>query len=397
MKPIMVNVTDAPYFAKGDGVADDGPAIQRALDDVGHAGGGQVAVPAGKYRIGTHLVVPAHTSLVGVFLAPPTWPAQGTVLQAYEGKGNEAGTPFITLGGANATLKGLAVYYPEQIKANPPLKYPWTIRAGAGADHASVVDVLLVNAWNGIDLATNQTSRHYIRGVYGQPLHVGIVVDRCHDIGRIQDVHFWPFWTFAPSPVVDFQLASATAFVFRTTDWEVVEDIFCWGYRVGARFEKGQTNGMNGQMSNVNFDNVMVGLDVACTQPYAVHVTNLNVASPASTRVAYGIHGNAGANGDLTVTNASFWGPGIKQALRWECAGVVSLSFARIIDWDGAAGAVEILLSRAMIQHCYFRDVVGTAVKVGPGADRVMIVGNELVGNHIQDQGPRTLVASNHP
>jgi len=39
------------FGAKGDGVADDTPAIQAAIDEIGRAGGGIVYLPAGNYRI----------------------------------------------------------------------------------------------------------------------------------------------------------------------------------------------------------------------------------------------------------------------------------------------------------------------------------------------------------
>ena len=44
------------YGAVGDGTADDRPAIQRAIDAAGAAGGGTVLVPAGKYRLRTFAV-----------------------------------------------------------------------------------------------------------------------------------------------------------------------------------------------------------------------------------------------------------------------------------------------------------------------------------------------------
>lgn len=53
-------VTD--YGARGDGVALDTAAIQKALDDCGKAGGGKVVVPAGTYRSGT-IWLRSHTEL----------------------------------------------------------------------------------------------------------------------------------------------------------------------------------------------------------------------------------------------------------------------------------------------------------------------------------------------
>ena len=43
----------ADFNPVGDGVADDGPALQRALDALANAGGGTLLIPAGKYRIST--------------------------------------------------------------------------------------------------------------------------------------------------------------------------------------------------------------------------------------------------------------------------------------------------------------------------------------------------------
>src|SRR6266540_6229364 len=43
----------ADFGAVGDGVTDDGPALQRALDALGESGGGTLLVPAGRYAITT--------------------------------------------------------------------------------------------------------------------------------------------------------------------------------------------------------------------------------------------------------------------------------------------------------------------------------------------------------
>jgi hypothetical protein len=53
----VVNVTHAPYFARGDGVADDTAAIQQALSDHGNANR-IIYLPNGTYRISDTLVWP---------------------------------------------------------------------------------------------------------------------------------------------------------------------------------------------------------------------------------------------------------------------------------------------------------------------------------------------------
>ncbi|MBN2328498.1 MAG: hypothetical protein JXR73_15245, partial [Candidatus Omnitrophica bacterium] len=62
--PASWNVKD--YGALGDGVVDDGPAIGRTLDAAANAGGGEVFLPAGKYRIADSLSVPSGVTLCGV-------------------------------------------------------------------------------------------------------------------------------------------------------------------------------------------------------------------------------------------------------------------------------------------------------------------------------------------
>ncbi len=149
------------FGAIGDSKADDTAAFQKAMDAVAQQGGGIVRVPTGNYRIETHLTVPSHVTLEGVFRAPTARSQfKGSTLLATEGRGNEAGGPFIKLN-ANACLKGVTVMYPEQ-DAEKPVAYPWCIR-GQG-DNVTVTDVLLVNPWNGVDFGTFPCGRHLVRG-----------------------------------------------------------------------------------------------------------------------------------------------------------------------------------------------------------------------------------------
>ena len=81
----------------------------------------------------------------------------GSVLLAIEGAGKADGTPFIQLE-PNATLKGIAVFYPEQTDTNPPIAYPWTISSLLrGADNCSIIDVLLVNPYQAVDFGGRHT------------------------------------------------------------------------------------------------------------------------------------------------------------------------------------------------------------------------------------------------
>lgn len=244
------------FGAKGDGTSDDTAAFQKAMDERATAGGGVVSVPSGKYMIRTHLAIPDSVTLEGEWQAPatvdkyvdPTSPRgepklSGSVLLAVEGAGKEEGTPFIQLG-FNSTLKGVTIFYPEQTKTNPPVPYPWTVQS-RGADNCSVVDVLMVNPYQAVDFGSIVAGRHYVRNLYAQPLRRGLYVDLCLDIGRIENVHFWPFWTAIDenSPVQKFMLEKGEAFIFGRSDWEYVTNCFAIGYNVGLRFIRGKGPG----------------------------------------------------------------------------------------------------------------------------------------------------------
>ena len=60
-------------------------------------------------------------------------------------------------------------------------------------------------------------------------LRRGIYVDRIYDIGRIENVHWNPWWSMKPA-VYNFQKQNGEAFIFERTDWHYVLNTFCFGY-----------------------------------------------------------------------------------------------------------------------------------------------------------------------
>src|SRR6185312_13108041 len=126
----------------------------------------------------------------------------------------ESGPAAITLN-TNSTLKGLVLYYPKQKVDAVPIPYPYAI-AMRGKNPA-VLDVEMLNPYQGIDATNNE--RHLIRDVQGQPLKRGVFVDAIYDVGRIENVHFNPWWSSNPK-VLKWQEENGEAFVFARADWE---------------------------------------------------------------------------------------------------------------------------------------------------------------------------------
>ena len=79
-RAVAVNNFDLSDFgAVGDGVADDGPALQSALDAIADAGGGTLFVPAGRYAINTPVLknfagLAASVTIQGVESSTPVPP-----------------------------------------------------------------------------------------------------------------------------------------------------------------------------------------------------------------------------------------------------------------------------------------------------------------------------------
>jgi hypothetical protein len=395
-----INAADPPYNAGIGG--DDTPKIQQALNDAASTNAGEVFLPAGTYNVNTHLSVPANTALIGV--APNPWesygpggPTGGTVLRAIEGAGSATGTAFITLAGVNAGVDGLTIWYPNQVTNATPVAYPYTIRGMALG--VSVQNVFLLNPYQGIDFASYPSGRHLIRNVWGQPLYVGIFIDQSLDVGRIQNIHFWWFWTGVNDNVLtDWVLANGTAMAFGRADWEMVENVFCFGYAFNMIFAAygGAGQVTNAQMNNIAFDYANIGIYLADSATVGVFISNLNVV--ASTRAAaaskIGIWHPTGTDGTLIIRGGSFWG-NLNQPVVWSGTGTLTLSESRFQDWNAttffavnvsnASGLVGSSLTGtvANIHNNYFvghTNGRGIWINGDPNL-RAVVMGNEMQGN----------------
>lgn len=235
----VYNVKD--FGAVGDGIHDDTECIQKALDLAGKRGGGVVYLPVGRYLIKGSLLVPENVTLEGVWRSPfrgdPT--KSGSVLLAVSGKGEPDGEALIKVS-RSSTLKGFAVYYPEQIRAYPPIPYPWTIQSNGPADDVSLIDLTLINPYKGIDFGTYPTGRHKVKNIHAYPLYRGLYINQCYDVGRIEDIHFWPFWDLDPnSPLWKFTKDEGVAFTIGKTDGEMGYNLFSIFYSIGMHFVNG--------------------------------------------------------------------------------------------------------------------------------------------------------------
>lgn len=378
-----LNVVD--YGAKGDGLTDDTAAFQRALDAAAKAGGGTVLAPRGVYRFAGHLNVPPAVTLQGIWesvpahngLRDPGLPKptdDGTTFLVTEGAGQEEGPAFITLN-TNSTLKGVVVYYPEQIADDAPKPYPWAI-AMRGKNPA-VLDCELLNPYRGIDATRNE--RHLIRNVHGQPLRCGVQVDAIYDIGRIENVHFNPWWSMKPK-LFAWQKAHGEAFVFARSDWQYVLNTFCFGYRVGYRFVASPAGVCNGNFLGIGADDCETAVVVEQTAPMGLLITNgqfVSFRGPDPTMVEVA----ATHTGTVRFVNCAFWGP-CHQIARIAGRGTVGFGDCTFVQWDAkreGRAAIQASGGTLLVRGCEFREDK-PQVELGQDVRRAVIAENIVAG-----------------
>ncbi|WP_157439842.1 glycosyl hydrolase family 28-related protein [Terracidiphilus gabretensis] len=372
------------FGSKGDATSDDTAAFQRALDAAYKAGGGAVYVPPGRYLFKGTLTIPDGVGLRGSFgcvsshsgirdHGQPKPGDDGSALFVTAGRGNEEGKPFLTLN-TNSSVSGLTVYYPEQVVDENPVPYPWTI-AMRGKNPAAF-DLELLNPYQGIDASQNE--RHNIRNITGQPLRRGIWVDAIYDIGRIENVHFNPWWN-SHSKVYRWQTTNGEAFIFGRADWEYVLNTFCFGYRVGYKFVETATGACNGNFLGIGADDCNRAMQVEQSAPYGILIANGEFTSfhgddPTMLEVS---NTNTGV---VRISNSAFWGP-CNQIAKVSGQGTVGFSDCTFVQWSntGDRAAIQAYSGSLLIRGCEFRQRK-RHISLGQSVERAVITGNLFEG-----------------
>lgn len=266
-----INVKDAPFNAKGDGITDDTAAIQAALDAA--EPGGIVYIPAGDYVVKGNLFIPAQCTLMGDWDFPNKEGRKETVLLAYADRGTEFGLPFIGMDTA-ATLKNISVYYPEQTADNIQ-PYPYTIGFYGVSVLAS--GVTLYNSYNAINTHMSNGSAQHVFHVYGTPLHSGITLDINLEVSEVAyvdfDIDIWASSGRPGAPVTDAQKAAVRNYTYNSRGISCgrIDDIYLYDidvdpedYSVGIYFYQNAVTdsvlqgGSYGHISKIHETNVHV-------------------------------------------------------------------------------------------------------------------------------------------
>jgi hypothetical protein len=227
-----VHVRD--FGAVGNGVADDGPAIQAAINALTGTGG-IVRFGPRAYRINTGITVNGvSVRLQGAGFTEGGNPGDGTWLVS----ANPAITPLTFTGPAarGSAVRDMAVrevHAAAFTSAWAPTGYDFFFRVVDCFGGVDFDNVLLSGVNKGI-LCRN-SGRTDFRRIRGQVFSIGIEIDEAFDVPRIMNVHFWPFWS-SNDHVLRWQQLNGDALVFRRCDGVFVDQSFVLGYRSMFRF-----------------------------------------------------------------------------------------------------------------------------------------------------------------
>jgi hypothetical protein len=351
------------FGAVGDGKTDATHSFQSAMNEAArrHL---NVFAPSGNYLFRGRLTAPTGVALIGSWVSAPSHTGirdqnmpkstdGGTTFLVEADEGTEK-NPFLTLN-TNSTVKGVVFYYPLQPTNDVPKPYPYAI--AMRGKNPTVEDVELLNPYNGIDASQNE--RHLIRNVTGQPLRRGVFVDAIYDVGRIENVHFNPWWSVSPR-LLQWQMENGEAFIFARTDWQYVLNTFCFGYRVGYRFLSTSNGSCNGNFLGIGADDCYASIEVDDCAPFGLLITNGEFTSfhgPDPTMVSV----KPTNTGVVRFSNCAFWGP-CNQIAEIAGSGTVGFSDCTFVQWDGrnlGRYAIHATGGSVLVRGCEFREDKG--------------------------------------
>jgi len=183
------------FGVKADGVTDDAPALQKALDAAGAAGGGTVLLPHGTTLVKAPLKVPAGVELRGgylpVALRPWLFITALTLDFGMDTTQPETAQAGITLAD-NSGVVGLDIREAKNFWdldaagnaiAHP---YPYAIR-GTGKG-AYVYDTVIPNAYDMIDFGSNKCDGAQVVNLWGAAAKTGIFIGGGSEDAQLENV-----------------------------------------------------------------------------------------------------------------------------------------------------------------------------------------------------------------
>lgn len=377
------------FGAKGDGVADDTAAIQKALDSL--TNGGVVHLAAGSYLLSGELKVPGGVALIG---EGARWENSATRL-IVPNKGFSA----VRLG-HGSSVKGLMVSYPNNQDNEKPEAYPPAIVLDG--INPSVENIVFDCAWIGISTPPGggNTGQGLFRDITGFVHSVGIHLSGCRDVNRIQDVHWFVGGKSGPGKA--YFREHRVGFEFGDVDGTLMDRCFIIGGKTFFRQlplkdtpdgKGAPAHSLGFQINECWIEDVDEGFVFEGTTGFVINSSNILVREGG-----VGVRVNVPSlfyNAVISGVQVRGYG---KPLTGFEYTTQVPHSRNRlsIADCQVVDGAPAVLLGpgaiRANIHDNHFQSVTGKpAIQIDKGADLLVITNNVLSASEgIKDDSAKT-------
>ncbi len=176
---------------------------------------------------------------------------------------------------------------------------------------------------------------------------------------------------------------------------------FCFGYGIGYKFSETRAGSANGNFLGIGADCCERAVLVEQCQPPGLLITNGEFVGRWSSAKAITFEVTEKAEGKISLTNCSFWGPIDKCVVVRAPKAQFTANACNFVHWDcrrEGMPAIDIQEGRAIIQGCSFGNSE-LAVRVGRNAKSVVVTGNQAeAGVTIENYaGDRTQAAANEP
>jgi hypothetical protein len=204
-------------------------------------------------------------------------------------------------------------------------------------------------------------------------------VDRIFDVGRIENVHFNPWWSNRPR-LLQWQMEHGEAFIFGRSDWQYVLNTFCFGYHIGYKFIRSPAGVCNGNFTGLGADDCYTAVVVEQSAPFGLLITNGEFVSfhgPNPTMVEV----TATHTGATRFVNCAFWGP-CNQIARVSGTGTVGFSDCTFVQWDRnreGRHAIQAESGTLLVRGCEFREAK-PQIELGELVRRAVISDNVFTG-----------------
>lgn len=378
--------------------------LQSALDALKASGGGTLYLPAGRYLVDKPIKIPSGVELRGSWDVQHHTQNGGTaIFTNYDGGDAGENAPSLIQLETNAGIRGITLaqlnIISGEYSAESPRKTPFLIQ-GQGPK-VYVINVTIAIGDKGIDLASYDTSGHYVDYLGGVPLRAGIWVGGGAEGGFIRNMQFNPHYGsrlpeggqgYPRVAMMRFVQSNCSALKFADVKNQTIFNNFVYGSVYGIHFLKDEITGKYpGKMTMIGHgsDGCTYSLFVEDadkdTKIIAVNSELVNTKIPNEPVRSYVLMGKemntskVHPDAKLILYNSAFWGSPVFGAII--NSGIVSFQQANF-SRSGTYG-VDVRGGRAHVYTSYFAQEIPDTVTLN-GYARLGMYGNliELTNNY---------------